>query len=492
MPDLASGTRVDLVYCRERVRGTTPSAVQTPVASVTAVATSASGSGYSDFTVASGLEAAGFTYGQWVTTAGFTTGANNGTWKVAAVTDTTLTVFDENDDVVDESVDVAQTVEIRLNKVRATVRDINPDRATFESDEVRESAQVTDLRHGLETVVGTIGFELSREAYDDHLEMLMRGAWTTVTATGVPGTDTVAVTGATHVFTRSGGSWIDEGFRVGDTVTSSGWAASSGANNGQWLITSLTATVMTVYDPDDTMVDETSTASEAFVLTGKRLDYGNTMYSMSIWRRFSDVGDYQPFKGVVYNGGELRMQPTGMVGGTFNTIGLSTAAWETSLPANSAVRSAAAYSPLAMQDGAVFEGGSVIAVHTGTTLNIANNRSTEAVSGSRYSPDIFEGTARITGTFNALFEDTTQAAKFIDESSSTHFTKMTDPDSSSHFVTAVSASVKYTGHGINPGQQGPVTQVMPFASLASDLAIAGGSTTESSLTIQASNSIYTG
>lgn len=77
---------------------------------------------------------------------------------------------------------------------------------------------------------------------------------------GAP-TLTFAEVGATgDTITRSGGSWISDGFAEGDTITITGATASAGANNITAVIASLTATVITLGD-EDLVAEVTANAS---------------------------------------------------------------------------------------------------------------------------------------------------------------------------------------------------------------------------------------
>lgn len=66
-------------------------------------------------------------------------------------------------------------------------------------------------------------------------------------------------------FTRAAGSFVTDGFTVGESVVSSGFT--NGANNGTWAISSVAETVLTVIDAADAMVDEVGDAGN--ILTPK-------------------------------------------------------------------------------------------------------------------------------------------------------------------------------------------------------------------------------
>ncbi len=77
-----------------------------------------------------------------------------------------------------------------------------------------------------------------------------------INATG----NTITVSNTTKTFTRASGSFLTDGFVVGNRVTTSNFT--NAANNGVWLISALTALVMTVTTTAGgapTLTDETNT-----------------------------------------------------------------------------------------------------------------------------------------------------------------------------------------------------------------------------------------
>lgn len=79
-----------------------------------------------------------------------------------------------------------------------------------------------------------------------------------IAATTNAGGQTVTANFAALTFTRSAGSYITDGFLVGQTVTFAGFV--NGGNNGARVIASVTATVITVVS-NTGMVNETSAAN---------------------------------------------------------------------------------------------------------------------------------------------------------------------------------------------------------------------------------------
>lgn len=483
---LASGNRATLRYARESVRGTAPAAIATPVTNIAAVAT---GTGTSQFTRASGsFVTDGFIKGQKVRTAGFATAANNADWIVHDVSASTLTVRDPNDVIVGETAQTVQTVRILLLTLRSTGRNINVEKNVLESQEVDEDGQETDARHGFQRTVGAPGFQLSRADYDNFIEYAMGREWdlgSTVVSTGV----NLSVNASTKVITRTSGSWITLGFRPGDIVLGDNFT--NDGNDGQRRVTAVTANNLTVSDPDNTMVSETAGSGKTVTLVGKRIDVGTEMMTLMIERAFSDIAQYQRFTGCAIDQFGLTIEPESMVNGTFNILGMLAAAVAGSSLSGVSPLTHSGNSPYAAFEGEIFENGSIISVVTALNFTLARNRSLNAVVGAKTSPDVFDGTAKLSGTLSAYFDSAALLNRFINETESTIWLRMDDPNAiGTHFMNIVFPRVKYNGGTIDPPQEGPVVMEMPFRALkATGLALPGGTTRNTLMTIQVSNDL---
>lgn len=483
---LASGTRVKVKLTRERTPGTKPAGVGTATTNV-AVDKTGAAAGFARITDgASGFVTKGYYPGQWVKTAGFTTTANNGWWRVISVAAGTLTVADVNDAMADEVADVSQSVQISMQSLRLIERNPEGAKETLQSEEVRSTRQIKDLRHGFNSVGGTLSGELSLKNFDDLIELAMAAAFaweqpdtgaTTLTAgTGSAGTGT---------FSRGSGSFITDGFRPGDIVQSSGFSTSE--NNGTWRVLTVAATLLTVYDPTDAITGEAGGGDERVQLIGERCDIGQTLAAFFVERSYEDIGIHERSSGVALNQMTVRVEPRRIVNIAFDLIGMSFERPSTSSEQNSAVNKATyGSSPFSAFEGQLFEGASLVAVVTSFNVQVANNRSLEGVVGSKYSPDVFEGDSVVTGEMVSFVQDEVLMAKFYDEEESSLWCKLDDIDGS-NFVNFVLPRIKYTGKGTNPPQRGPVPNSMPFQALETDANSTSGGTIETCFSIQRSN-----
>lgn len=485
MVTLASGSRAALRHTRERVKAETPAGLLAPVTDIAAQAVGTSGAKYGSFIRSSGSWIDdGFVYGQVILASGFTTAATNKKWVVAVVTALELEVFDRSDEITDETQDSGQQVQIVMEKLRATGRNINRTVGILESGEVDEDGQQTDVRHGFNRIEGSPGFQLSYLDFDTMLENALGGAWVRIEAQGAPN---YAVSASAKTFVRDSGSFITDGFRPGDIIHPTGFST---GNNGYYRVLSVVALTLTVLDPDSELVDQASggTGTRKVNVAGKRLDLTPFMYSLLVERAFLDVEQFQVFHGVVIDKMSLDIQPEAMIGGTLSLLGMSADAMTQVPISDEDPADPSGSAPYAAFDGAIYEGGTEIGVVTSLNIELARNRSLNPVVGSKFSPDVFEGVASVTGTLTAYFEDETLYNKFANETSSSLWCTLVDPSDPTLFTSIVLPRVKYVSGQMDPPQQGPVPIEMQIRGLkATGLAAPGGTLVNTALTIQRSN-----
>lgn len=192
-------------------------------------------------------------------------------------------------------------------KIRRTNISLQPSAQAIPSAEIISSLQTRGSTFGTEIVQGALDGELSAGTYLPLIGSALRmvpvvggttAALITVTAAaGPPGT-----------FTRSAGSWISDGHRVGSVVTVTGWTTTATANNRNYRVTALTALIMTVAE---TVVAKASGDSVTITAKGKRVwipATGHTKDWYTFEDFFSDVAQSHVYRdiavgGVVISGG---------------------------------------------------------------------------------------------------------------------------------------------------------------------------------------------
>lgn len=184
---------------------------------------------------------------------------------------------------------------------------------TAESQQIRtdrmSSGQVVT---GL-TVQGNQSFELAKEtALEDFMESAMYNAWDTL----APVTRSVAISVSGKTLTAVAGSWVTDGYKVGDFVRLSGFVASG--NNVDVMITSV-ATLILGFNGPTGMSDETHSAT---VTRHDKLSIGTTKKSLTIEKAFTDLTTKAlNYRGMIASSMELTVEYGSLITGQFGFSG---------------------------------------------------------------------------------------------------------------------------------------------------------------------------
>ncbi len=337
--------------------------------------------------------------------------------------------------------------------LRANSRNINPVKNLLTSNELRADRLAGRARHGFRSAVGSIGFELTTGDQDTWLEACLGGTWADITGTA---TATITTTQSTRTYTRAAGSFLTDGFLPGDYILVAGMV--NAASNGRKTIATVSALVLTTVEAIG--ANETSVAAVSFDHLGKRLKVGTTLRTFTIERRFLGVTQFQTFTGVAVNNMSLNIQPENVVTGSYDLIGMNFGAMSaTSL--NATPTAASAVAPYDGFIGALHENNLVLGLITGMTLQVNNGRSLQPVLFTSGSPDVFDGTAEVTGSVTVLFQDDVMYNKFVNETVSSVNLRMDDL-LGVEFMRVQVPSLIYTSGDMDPPQNGPFPITMAF------------------------------
>ena len=485
-----SGPQVSLNYTEETDCGVSPPALLAAVSNVAADKTGASPTTL-NFTIAAGDWAVeqGVKKWQYVETVGFADANLNGRWRVQSVSGaspSTVTVEDPDNVGADEAAEAGQTLQIVMQTLRATGRQLDVVKDLLESEEVRPSRQVADQRHGFQSAEGTVGVEMSLQSYSDMLRAAFAADdWEAV---DLSGTGNLGITAATPsagkaTIDRATNSWADDGIRPGDIVATTGFANSE--NNRQWRVISVSAQDMVVDNPEEDAVTEAAGAGPAATYPGYRIDIGTgTPRTFTFQQRFDGVTQYRTFVGVAVNSLGFNVTPDAIVGGDMELLGMNGSAMvQTPINALDPV-AAPTTAPFAAFDGALYEGGERNGVVTSVEMTLNNNYSLEAVVGEKGSPGVFDGVMTLEGTLTVFLEDETLYNKFFNETESSLWMRLQDPNDAAEFMNIVIPRVKYNTSEIDPPQNGPVPISMGMVGLETNVKDASGNDIPSTFTIQ--------
>lgn len=344
--------------------------------------------------------------------------------------------------------------------IRHTSTTLGLSKESLQSEEIRDDRQIADFRHGAYQVGGDMNIELSFASFDDLLEAVLLGTWTSTKTTGAQSFSATVGTVA-----RSVGSFLTDGFAVNDVVINSGFT--NAGNNGRFRISALTATVMTLTALEgQTMVVEAAAAGRRIDSLRAILKAGTVRRSFTVERFFGDIltidKPYHRFTGVEFNTLALAISANAMITGTLGVLGQNMTT-DTAIVAGATYAAPTTTSPLDSFTGTLNEAGTPIAVITEIQLNVENGLEARFVVGSKASIRPSIGRSNCSGQITAYFENSLLLDKFINETESNILFELPDGAGNKYIFTL--PRIKYNGGQPDVEGEGPITLSMPFQAL---------------------------
>lgn len=351
-----------------------------------------------------------------------------------------------------------------LRRVTGT---FNLNKETYQSDEIRTDYQMSDYRHGIRSVEGSVNGELSPGTYADFFAAALAKNFVAGATTGPVAVIEMDATAGKLV--RSTGSFLTNGFKVGDVVRATGFTDPD--NNGRnLLVTSVIALEMgiLVLDGGD-LVDEAEGDTVTIAVAGKKTFApltGHTSDSFTFEEWYNDISVAEVFTGNKVNSIGVQLPATGLatldlafMGKDLDKTASGAAAYFTTPTASNTNGIFAAV------NGALIVNGAVVGLVTGLNFTINRNLSQEAVVGSNVYPDIFDGRILVDGEFTAFFESPTYRDYFINEDEvalSVVLTTSNEPDA--EFMSITLPRIKVNGAAKDDGEKG-IVRTFPFQAL---------------------------
>ena len=351
---------------------------------------------------------------------------------------------------------------------------------TYASAEIRPDYQIADYRHGVRSVGGSINGELSPGTHSLVIAAALRKAFVVGVSTA-GASITIAGTGPTYTVTRAAGSFLIDGFKLGDVIRLTVGTFSTPNLNSNLFIIGLTATVATIIPVNGaTLVAEGPIASAAVSVYGKK-NYvaatAQTNDSFSIEHWHSDISQSELFTGCRVSQLDIGLPPTGMA--TLNTAFMGTNMAPAQAQYFTTPTAATTSGVLASVNGVITVGGLQIALLTGLTLKLNPSMTQQAVVGSNTFPDTFPGRVNVTGQMTVLFTDNVFRDYFVNETEvAVSCAFATGSSAQADFMAFTMPRIKVGGASKDDGEKGLV-QTMPFQAL---LNVNGGAALASDFT----------
>jgi len=345
-------------------------------------------------------------------------------------------------------------------------------KASYQSAEMRESQQRSDSRHGTRSTGGTLSGELSVGSYQMPFESILRQpAQLGAVSAAIPTLSVLSTGLRTGTYTRTAGSFLTDGFKIGDVINATGFTTTGADNNNQYcLVIGLTALVMTVMTLDATPVAPKA-AGDPVVLTviGKKVyipAFGHTRDYYTVEHWFGDVNESEVFTDVVFTGATIALPPSGMATVEFPMMGLNMVTAQAQY--FNAPSQSGAGAVLASVNGALIINGQIAGLVTGLTITINGNYAYptgDGIVGTNVRPDVLPGPIDVTGQVTVLFQSGYFRDLFLNETESSLAVVLTGDNSPMpQFSAFVMSRIKFNGATKDDTNTG-LTQTMPFVAL---------------------------
>ena len=359
--------------------------------------------------------------------------------------------------------------------LRRVTADFNLTKETYDSQELNPSFQTISMRHGVRSVEGSLDAELSPGTYPMIMEAILARDFT-VGGSTTGASLTIAASGSFYTITRAAGSWLTDGFYVGNIVrlSGAGFAPANVGNN--LLVVGLTALVATVVLLSGTpLVAEGPIASAGMSVVGKQSYVpltGHTDQSYTVEQWFSDIQQSEVYTGLKPASIALSLPSTGLVTASLSFMGKNlertgtTQYFTSPTPTNTEGIFAAV-------SGAVIVNGQPVGLITSMDLSISRNQEAANVVGSNFAADIFVGRITATGSLSVYFQDAVFRDYFDDESKISIVVALTTgEEKDAEAMTFTMGKVKINSGSKTDAELGQ-TQSMDFQALQNDVTSGG-------------------
>jgi len=365
---------------------------------------------------------------------------------------------------------------VAAKQLRRVTSQFNQTAETLQSAEIRQDYQIADYRLGSLSTEGSLNGELSPGTYSDFFAAALAKDFVAGgTTTGA--SLTIATSGSFYTITRAAGSWLTDGFYVGNVIRLSG-AGFAPANVGKNIqILSITALVLTVRTFDaNTLTPEGPIAAAGAAVVGKQTFApltGHTSDSFTVEEFYGGGVNVSE----VHAGNKVGSIAVQLPASGFCTVDVSfmgKGMMKTGNTQHFATATAASTSGLTVGiSGSVLVNGVPAGVITNASFTLDRGLEAAVVVGSKYAADIFDGRVNVTGDFSTYFENSVYRDYFINETKiSLVFALTTGSEANAEVISFVLPSVKLGSATRNDGEAG-IVQDHSFQALLNSVTTGG-------------------
>ena len=357
-------------------------------------------------------------------------------------------------------------------------------RATFVNDEIVQHQQSTGVNLATATTDWAYDGLLSPGTFARLMEALLRKTYTAGVATSGL---SVTIAGSAPIFTltRSAGSYLTDGYKIGDVVRITAGTYTNGANrDNNLLVTGLTATVLTCIVVNATaLIPEGPISGSTISVIGKKsmpplTGHTDTLFTIEDW--YADLSRSELFPDMRIAQADVGLPASGNATVKLGGMGLGVRTLSGTQVLTSPI--AATVAPvLTAVRGAVLVNGSQVVTITGASFTVKANMTAEGpIMGSNYAPDMSRGRIEVSGQITGLFDAATLVTLYDAETVTSMVALLTaDNTNAADFVSFNISAMKLTGSTPDDGEKA-IVRTYPFTA---QLNAAGGAALANDQTI---------
>lgn len=332
--------------------------------------------------------------------------------------------------------------------------------AEISPNEIRADYRTSMLRYGSKSVDGSYVGDLSLGTFDDWIEAVMRGTWQA--ASSITAATFTTLTPGANSFTAAAGSFITQGFRVGQIVRRTGSAI--GGNNARNLrVTGVTATVLTVAETLTTgAADGTGSLDiQKRVIQGPAGALVRRSYTIEEYNQEIDQSElylYNRINSMRLSGGPdgMALIEFGVLGGDMQALSTAASPYYTGVTPSTSTG-------MTLADAVLRYAGSDVAYLTGLDFTLDNGEAGQPTIGGRVTPDIFEGNATLRGTITGMRQDLLNVSRYLGETElELHALLVENEAEPKDYVSVFIPRFKLGRIGKNLGGRGAFIETVPF------------------------------
>lgn len=372
--------------------------------------------------------------------------------------------------------------------LRRVTASFNLAKETYESGEIRTDYQVADFRHGVRSAEGSLSGELSPGSYADFIGAALSRDFTAGVAAAAMIQTTALVSGTTYSLTRASGSWLTDGFKVGDVIRQTVSAFNAADVNKNYLVTDIISALELrfIVLNGSTVTVGASAATCVVTVVGKKTfapTSGHVDRSYTIEEFYSDVPQSEVYSGMKVNSVSMALPATGLVTCEVGFMGKDLAQTGSSQYFTTpAVQGTSGV--FASVNGILQINGATVALLTGLNINISRNMQGATVVGSNSIQELFEGRIAVDGDFSAYFDSATIRDLFANETEASLTVVLTTNNlKDADFVAITLPRIKVNSNTRDDGEQG-ITAQHSFTALLNSAGGTGVKTEKTTISVQ--------